>query len=121
MTWNAVLEAGIPGIILGLVTLISTGIGTMFIFNMIFRRNKRPLATGVGVGNTAGNAISTPKFVAEADPSLQSVVPVATAQIATSCVVTAILCPMLAAWCDKMITKKYGELDRSEFGDAPEW
>ena len=121
MTWNAVLEAGIPGIILGLVTLISTGIGTMFIFNMIFRRNKRPLATGVGVGNTAGNAISTPKFVAEADPRLQSVVPVATAQIATSCVVTAILCPMLAAWCDKMITKKYGELDRSEFGDAPEW
>ena len=95
MTWDAVLKAGVPGIILGLVTLISTGIGTYFIFNWVFRRKKRPLATGVAIGNTAGNAIPTPKFVAEADPSLESIVPAATAQIATSCVVTAILCPVL--------------------------
>ncbi|MDO4277573.1 MAG: 2-keto-3-deoxygluconate permease [Lachnoclostridium edouardi] len=121
MTWDAVLKAGVPGIILGLVTLISTGIGTYFIFNWVFRRKKRPLATGVAIGNTAGNAIPTPKFVAEADPSLEGIVPAATAQIATSCVVTAILCPVLTTWVDKMITKKYGELDRSSFGDSPEW
>lgn len=117
MIWNAVLEAAIPRIILGLVTLLSTGIGTMPVFNLIFRRGKRLLTTGVEVGNV----ISTPKFVAEADTSFQSVVPVATAQIATSGVVTAILCLMFATWVDKMITKKYGELNRSEFGDVLEW
>lgn len=121
MTWESVIQAGIPGFILGLVTLISTGLGTYFVFNWIFRRGQRPVATGAAIGNTAGNAIPTPKFVAEADPTLEPLVPIATAQIATSCVATAILCPIFTSWIDKMITKKYGELDRSEFGDQPEW
>lgn len=110
-----------PGIILGLITLVSTGLVTYYIFNLVFRRGQRPLATGCGVGNTAGNAISTPKFVAEADPSLSGAVPLATAQVAMSCVVTAILCPLLTTWLDKRITKKYGELDRSGFKESSEW
>ena len=121
MTWDSVLKAGVPGIILGLITLVSTGLVTYYIFNLVFRRGQRPLATGCGVGNTAGNAISTPKFVAEADPSLSGSVPLATAQVAMSCVVTAILCPLLTTWLDKRITKKYGELDRSGFKESSEW
>lgn len=121
MTWGEVLQAGVPGVVLGIVTLITTGLGTYVIFNLAFRRKQRPLATGCGVGNTAGNAISTPRFLAEADPSLANVAPIATAQIATSCVVTAILCPLLTTYIDKLITKKYGELDRSEFEATSEW
>lgn len=121
MTWNEIVKAGLPGVVLGIVTLLATGLTSMIAFNLVFRRGKRPLATGCAVGNTAGNAISTPRFLAEADPSLASVAPMATAQIATSCVVTAILCPILTAYMDKKITEKHGKLDQCELISSTEW
>lgn len=122
MTWAAVIKAGFSGLLLGILTLLLTGIGTYFVFNWIFRRgDQRPLATGAAVGNTAGNAIATPLMLSKADPSLASIQPLATAQVATSAVVTAILNPIMTTYIDKLITKKYGELDRTGFVETEEW
>ncbi len=69
----------------------------------IFR--ERPLC-GLAEGSTAGNAVGTPLAIAAADPSLQAIVPVATAQIAASCLVTAFLCPFVVVMVNSFLEKR---------------
>ncbi|MEA5011603.1 MAG: 2-keto-3-deoxygluconate permease [Angelakisella sp.] len=112
MNLRDVVSAGIPGVVLGLVSLVSTGFICYWAYNLFFGR-KRPSAVGAGVGNTAGNAVATPPAIGEADPSLAAYATTATAQVAAACVVTALLCPLLTAWLNKRIEKKYGKLHRN--------
>lgn len=102
-----VVRAGIPGIILGLVSMISTGFICYWVYNWFFGR-KRKTAVGAAVGNTAGNAVATPAAIGLADPSLAQYASVATAQVAAACVITAILCPLLTTYLDKRLRKKEG-------------
>src|SRR5690606_33011490 len=83
---------------------------------LILRRGKM---SGVGIASatTAGNAIATPAIVAQVDPRFEPYVEVATAQVASAVLVTAILAPVLAAW----VLKRQGglvddpdELDRED-------
>lgn len=53
---------------------------------------------GIASATTAGNAIATPAIVGAADPSFAPYVEVATAQVASAVLVTAVLAPLLAAW-----------------------
>lgn len=103
-----VVRAGVPGIILGLVSLISTGFVCYWVYNLFFGR-KRKTAVGAGVGNTAGNAVATPPAIGAADPTLAPYATAATAQVAAACVITALLCPLLTAWLNKRIQKKEAE------------
>lgn len=98
MNFTNILNSGIPGIVLGIVTVVSTGILTFIIYSLL-RRKADPM--GAAIGTTAGVATTTPTAVAMADPSFEPQVEVATAQIAAAVVITAVLCPLLVSWLAK--------------------
>lgn len=101
-----IVNAGIPGIILGLLTVVSTGVLTFIIYSLI-RGRRDPM--GAAIGTTAGNAVATPAAVAVADPAFKPYVADATAQTAAAVVITAVLCPLLTSFCAKISKKKNGD------------
>ncbi len=60
--------------------------------------SKRPGYAGWAVATTAGNAVAVPAVVGLADKSLEAYVPQATAQVAASVVITAIIVPIVTNW-----------------------
>lgn len=105
MSLKDVVQAGIPGIILGLISLVLTGFFCYFTYNLLFGR-KQKKAVGFGVGNTAGNAVVTPGAIGESDPAWAPYAPGATAQCAAACVVTSILCPLVTTFLHNRLQKK---------------
>lgn len=103
LKWTQILEAGLPGIVLGVACTILTGLGGYLVLKLM--RAKHP-AVGGAVGTTAGNAVGTPESLALADSSLQPYVAAATVQIAAAIIVTAICCPILVNILDKHEKKK---------------
>jgi 2-keto-3-deoxygluconate permease len=102
MDLHNVVRAGGAGVLLGLSTVVLTGFGGYFALKL-FR--ERPLC-GLAEGSTAGNAVGTPLAIAAVDPTLQSLVPTATAQVAAACITTAIFCPILVVMWNKYLTAK---------------
>jgi 2-keto-3-deoxygluconate permease len=100
-----VVKAGVPGIILGLISLIFTGFVCYWVYNWFFGRKKKT-AVGMAVGNTAGNAVATPGAIGAVDPALAPFATMATAQVAAACVVTALLCPLLTTYMHNRLRKK---------------
>lgn len=98
MDFTTIFKAGASGIILGLMTAFLTGFGGYFALRLSGEKNA---IAGLAEGSTAGNAVATPAAIAAVDPSYQSVVATATAQVAASCIITAILCPLLVVLMDK--------------------
>lgn len=105
MNFNNILRAGISGIVLGLLTVLATGLLTFFLYSAL-RRKADPM--GAAIGTTAGVATTTPTAVAMADPSFQPQVETATAQTAAAVVITAVLCPLLVSWLSK-VSRKWNE------------
>lgn len=107
MNLTNIIKAGPLGIILGLITVVCTGLLTFIIYSFI---RKKPDPMGAAIGTTAGVATTTPAAVAMADPSFEPYVADATAQTAASVVITAILCPLmvgqLAKWSKKWEEKQ---------------
>lgn len=92
MNLTTILKAGGPGIILGIIASF-TGIGAYILLKLF----KEEPIIGLATGSTAGNAVATPAVVAAADPSLLAIASIATAQVAASCVVSAIVCPFIVS------------------------
>jgi 2-keto-3-deoxygluconate permease len=108
LSLNMLLKAGLPGILLGVLTVVVGGF-----FNIL--SDKASGGTGVAgaaSSSTAGNAVATPAAVAMVDPSLATVAAIATPQVAASTITTAILVPILTTIISKRNKKK--ELARSE-------
>lgn len=101
-----VVKAGIPGIILGLISLVFTGFVSYWVFNLFFGR-KRRTAVGLGVANTAGNAVVTPNAIGQSDPAWAPYAAGATAQVAAACVVTSVLCPLVTTYVHSRLEKRY--------------
>nr|WP_221040082.1 2-keto-3-deoxygluconate permease [Gelria sp. Kuro-4] len=99
LDFRTIFKAGLPGVLLGLVTVVLTGLGGYFTIKYVFREKK---GVGAAIGTTAGNAVATPAAVAAADPTLAPLVAGATAQIAASVIITAVLCPLLVSYLDKL-------------------
>ena len=97
------LEAGGPGIILGVSCTLLTGLAGYGVMKLIRAKNPE---IGAAVGTTAGNAVGTPAAIAAADATLQGVEQAATAQIAAAIIVTAILCPLLVSFIAKFENKR---------------
>lgn len=95
MNFNSILNAGVSGLVLGLLTVFSTGVLTFILYSFM-RKKADPM--GAAIGTTAGVATTTPMAVAAADPSFLPQVEIAMAQIAAAVVITAILCPLLVSW-----------------------
>jgi 2-keto-3-deoxygluconate permease len=90
---NAVVKAGLQGILLGLTVLVATGTACILIDRLLGGSG----VAGAAASSTAGNAAGTPQAVAIADPSYALIAPVATIQVAASVIITALLTPLLTA------------------------
>ena len=100
--FQAIIEGGLTGIILGLLTVFVTGTAGYFVFKA-FKWN--PIV-GAAEGSTAGNAVATPAAIAAANATFLPLVEVATVQVAASTVTTAILLPIYVGYLVKRQEKK---------------
>lgn len=88
---NTIIQAGLPGILLGLLTTFLGGF-----FNILADRAVGGTGiTGAAASSTAGNAVATPAAIALVDPSLVPLVNTATSQVAAAVVTTIIFTPIL--------------------------
>lgn len=107
LSFSKIISAGIPGIILGLLVTVITGLGGYFVMKLI--KSKNP-AVGAAIGTTAGNAVGTPEALAAIDPTLAAVAAVSTVQVAAAIIVTAVCCPLFVSYLDKREKKKVGAI-----------
>lgn len=106
LTFTNLISAGLPGILLGVVCTAVTGLIGYLVYKI--GRVKRP-QVGAAIGTTAGNAAATPEALANADPTLAIVAASATVQISAAIIVTAILCPLLVTFLDRVERKNHPE------------
>lgn len=96
MSFKTLITAGIPGILLGVITVVWTGIPSYFIYKLcVKKKNRRSCAVGAAVGTSAGNSVATPAAIAAVDAAWEPYAAAATAQCAASVIVTAVLTPFV--------------------------
>ncbi len=96
MSFKTLVTAGIPGILLGLLTVLWTGIPSYFIYKLLVKKeNRRSCAVGAAIGTSAGNSVATPAAIAAVDATWEPYAATATAQCAASVIVTALLTPFV--------------------------
>ena len=106
LSLKSIVVAGFSGLLLGVLTLVVTGLGGYFVYKLLVPKKDRiSAAVGAAVASTAGNAVGTPAAIAMIDPTWQFAVSSATVQISASVVITAILCPFLVDFLYKLETK----------------
>jgi 2-keto-3-deoxygluconate permease len=99
---QTIVEAGLPGVLLGVVTTFFGGI-----FNVMSDRAVGGSGVcGAAASSTAGNAVATPAAIALIDPSVAPIVSVATSQIAAAVVTTIVLTPVLTQLVAKKLRNK---------------
>lgn len=86
---GAILDGGLPGVGLGVLTVLLTGTVGYWTFRGL---GWNPLV-GASEGSTAGNAVATPAAIASASAAFGGTAQIATVQVAASTVTTAILLP----------------------------
>ena len=91
---NVIVTSGLPGVVLGLGVIVVTGIPLILADRWIAGGNG---AAGLAASSTAGAAVANPAIIGEMIPRFKPLVPAATAMVATACLVTAILVPILTA------------------------
>ncbi|OZM76921.1 2-keto-3-deoxygluconate permease [Pseudonocardia sp. MH-G8] len=96
-------QAGLPGILLGLMTIVLSGGAAMLVLWFVHVLHRRPrqqrnVISGAAEATTAGNAVATPAAVAIIDPAYRHIESLATAQVATSTITTALLVPFVVAF-----------------------
>ncbi|MBW9106055.1 2-keto-3-deoxygluconate transporter [Paraburkholderia phenoliruptrix] len=91
---GVIAKSGMAGVVLGLAVIVVTGIPLILADRWIAGGNG---AAGLAASSTAGAAVANPAIIGEMIPSFKPLVPAATAMVATACLVTAILVPMLTA------------------------
>lgn len=100
--FSTLAQAGLPGVGLGVMTVVLSGGAAMFLVwltHVIHRRPKhqRNIISGPSEATTAGNAVATPAAIALADPTYRGIEALATAQVAAATVTTALLVPFFVA------------------------
>ena len=100
-----VVTGSLSGIIVGLIATLFTG--TLAYLGYRFRLHcGKESGIAIASATTAGNAITAPAIVGVADPNVAPFVEIATAQVASAVLVSAVLAPMLAVW----VFKRHGGL-----------
>ncbi|TAL93882.1 MAG: 2-keto-3-deoxygluconate transporter [Paraburkholderia sp.] len=91
---HVIATSGLPGVLIGLGVIVVTGIPLILADRWIAGGNG---AAGLAASSTAGAAVANPAIIGEMIPRFKPLVPAATAMVATACLVTAILVPILTA------------------------
>ena len=99
---SAVVSAGIPGVVLGVMVIIITGVVCILADRLLGGSG----IAGAAASSTAGNSAAVPKAVAMADPSYAAIAPAATIQVAASVIVTAVLTPILTSYVYKRVQRQ---------------
>lgn len=97
--FNAIIQGGLSGVLLGVLTVLFTG-GIGFV---LFKKIGWNPIVGASEGSTAGNAVGTPLVIAAANASFEPIAQIATVQIAASVVTTAILLPIFIGFLSKRV------------------
>ena len=103
MNFFTIFKAGGSGILLGLMTVLATGLGGYFLLKLFGEKNA---LAGCAEGSTAGNAVATPAAIAAIDAAYKPIMNDATAQVAAACILTAVLCPALVVLMNKYQEKQ---------------
>ena len=103
INFTAIIEGGLAGIALGVLTVILTGTT----ISMIFKKVGWNPIVGVAEGAVAGNAIATPAAIAAVNASFAPQVELATVQIAAAVVTSGILLPIYVSFLAKKYPKQY--------------
>ena len=107
MSFKTLITAGIPGLLLGVLTVLWTGIPSYFVYKLLIKKeHRRSCAVGAAVGTSAGNSVATPAAIAAVDSTWEPYAAAATAQCAASVVVTALLTPFVVNWLYKYEERK---------------
>jgi 2-keto-3-deoxygluconate permease len=89
-----VWQAGVMGILLGVCVTLVTGV-VLILADRLTGGNG---VAGIAAASTAGNAAAVPAAVAAANAAYAPAAPSATALVAASVIVTALLVPIVTAW-----------------------
>ena len=95
LNFTVIAHTGLLGILLGLTVMVVTG-STLVLADILLAKGNG--TAGVAAGSTAGAAVTVPAVIASLAPQYVPIAPSATALIATSVVVTALLTPFVTAW-----------------------
>lgn len=110
-----VVKGGVSGLVVGAVVAPVTGFFVYLGYRYLLRRGSKS-GLGFVAGTTAGNAIATPAIIGAADPTFAPYVETATAQVAASVLITAILAPLIAS----AVLKRQGGLVVVDEDGVPE-
>lgn len=102
MNFGQILEGGLPGILLGVVTTLVGGAVAITVDKLSGGSG----IAGAAISSTAASAIATPAALAAVDASFKAIEATATTQITASVIITAILTPLLTAWVAKYNQKR---------------
>jgi 2-keto-3-deoxygluconate permease len=94
LDFAVIANTGLLGILIGVCVMLVTG--TTLVLADIFLAKGNGTA-GVGACSTAGAAVAVPQIIAGIEPRYAAVAPAATALVATSVVVTALLTPIVTS------------------------
>lgn len=101
---QAIASAGLGGVILGLMTVLFTGLGGYFAIAVC--NHGTPKAVGAAIGSCAGICSATPMYIAQIDSSLTPYVETSVASCTAATIITAILCPVFVAFLNRVDQKR---------------
>lgn len=97
---HVIVNTGLGGILLGVIVIVITGIPLILADKFIGGGNG---AAGLAASSTAGAAVANPMIIAEMVPQFKPAAAAATSLVAASCLITAILVPILTGmWVKRM-------------------
>ena len=102
MNFGQILEGGLPGILLGVITTLIGGVAAIAADKLSGGNG----VAGAAISSTAASAIATPAALSAVDASFKAIEATATTQITASVIVTAILTPILTAYIAKQVQQK---------------
>jgi 2-keto-3-deoxygluconate permease len=102
-----VWTAGLLGLLLGLVTLLVSGLVLVTVDKLIGGNG----TAGIAAATTAGNAAAVPMLIAAANPKYAAAARTATVLVASCVVVTSLLAPPLTAWWHAWVHRHYAAAD----------
>lgn len=103
LNFKTIFQAGLSGVIVGVAVVLVTG-GLLSFLDIKWLGSDG--VAGWAQSSTAGAAVAVPAVIAGISEQFQPVAESATAIVATSVIVTAILTPLVTSWARKQAEKK---------------